>query len=393
MEKLRLRPRIGCRARAVPVRVVPALCLVLASACFLRAQGLPIDIEDVASKVRRLGVPGESLYPGGEWAYARNVWDMQSFDGRLYLGMGNSNNHPPAPNAKGGHIWSYDPHRDRFIIEFKADEEQVDRFRVIDGRLTVPGHDPTDSWKYGNWYRLEADGWRKHRNLPRGIHCYDMIGFDGEMFAALGSKPGSEVVVRSEDGGRTWKPCGIRGMRAYTLFTVGDKLFVSLYGGVAVWDGKRFHENPDIPWFPGHEGDEEIRLVTRAVRLGKTAVYVGACRAADHQWTPFGLYAARGIRHIEKIDLPGKPWDLLVEAGTLYVLSALEAESSRNGTVVRVTATENGIDWRPLFQFRSPTFARSFEHLEGAFYFGLGCEADDLKPETGTVLRLRWPPD
>jgi len=162
--------------------------------------------KDAGSRVETRGNPGRIMYPDNSIVYARNVWDMQVFDGRLYFGMGNSNNSGPVPNAKGGQIWSYDPKGNWFKVEFEADEEQVDRFRILNGKLVVPGHDPTDSWEYGNWYRLEPTGWKKHRNIPGGIHCYDMIYFNGKMFAALGTKPHSEFVMMSEDDGKTWEP-------------------------------------------------------------------------------------------------------------------------------------------------------------------------------------------
>ncbi len=152
-------------------------------------------------------------------------------------------------------------------MEFETDEEQISRFRILDGKLVVPGHDPTDSWEYGNWYRLEPGGWKKHRNIPGGIHCYDMIQFNGKMFAALGTKPHSEFVVMSQDGGKTWEGCGILGMRAYTLFAVADNLYVSLYRGVAAYDGYLFHENIDYEWFPGHAAKKRIRLIVRSVHF------------------------------------------------------------------------------------------------------------------------------
>ena len=346
--------------------------------------------EKTETRLEALGIPGISLFPDSTTAYARNIWDMQAFDGRLYFGMGNSNNHPPAPNAKGGHIWSYDPKSDLFKVEYETDEEQVARFRIIRNRLVVPGHDPTDPWTYGNWYRLEPNGWKKHRTIPKGIHCYDMIEFNATLFAALGTKPNENFVLRSKDDGITWEACGIRGMRAYTLFTVDSHLHVSLYRGVAAWDGKRFQEPDQTVWFPGNTVRRQVQLVVRPVCFKDTTIYIGAYRATDHQWTPFGLYAATGTEHIRQIHLPGKPWDLLVKDGTLYVLSALETKKAEPAFTICVTGTKDLTTWERLFQFKAPTFARSFEYLDGNFYFGLGCEADKTNPETGRIFRIPY---
>jgi hypothetical protein len=352
---------------------------------------LPAGIQDAGSWLELLGNPGNAIYPCRSMFYACNIWDMQLFDNRIYFGMGNSNNDGPSPNAKGGQIWSYDPKAKEFRIEYHTDEEQVDRFRIIDGHLAVPGHDPTDSWILGNWYRLEDTGWKKYRNIPGGIHCYDIIGFEGKIFAALGTKPSSELVVMSEDGGTTWKGCGIGGMRAYTLFTVADQLYVSLYRGVAAYDGGRFHEKINCDWFPGQSENGGLRLVVRDVYFKGNTIYIGAYRTTDHQWTPFGIYVSKNPSEIKEIKLPGKIWDLLVRDDTLYVLSAVKSEMDKDTWYIRVTSTKDLVGWKPLFQFESPTFARSFEYLKGAFYFGLGCEVDDLRPETGRIIRLQLP--
>lgn len=138
---------------------------------------------------------------------------------------------------------------------------------------------------------------------------------------------------------------------------------------------------------------KRIRLIVRPVHFQGATLYIGAHRASDHQWTPFGLYAAKDPSHIKKIDLLGNPWDLLVRDGVLYVLTAVESDTNQNMWLIRVTATHDLKAWQPLFQFESPTFARSFEYLNGTFYFGLGCETDDPRPETGSVLRVQWDPN
>jgi hypothetical protein len=44
-----------------------------------------------------------------------------------------------------------------------------------------------------------------------------------------------------------------------------------------------------------------------------------------------------------------------------------------------------------MFHFKTTAFARSFELLNGDFYFGLGSDNDDVRPETGDILRLAAP--
>ncbi|WP_340021396.1 hypothetical protein MHI24_20575 [Paenibacillus sp. FSL K6-1096] len=63
-------------------------------------EGLPVReaqaaaaAPDVSSSITVLGSPFQKA------AYARNVWDMQLFGGKIYLGHGNSSNYAPSPNA------------------------------------------------------------------------------------------------------------------------------------------------------------------------------------------------------------------------------------------------------------------------------------------------------
>jgi len=132
--------------------------------------------------------------------------------------------------------------------------------------------------------------------------------------------------------------------------------------------------------------------VVRNVPFKTATLYIGAHRATDHQWTPFGLYVAKDRFDIKEVGLPGKHWDILIKDHVLYVLSARKPEKRGANWIIRVTATRDLKAWQVLFHFESQAFARSFEYQSGAFYFGLGCEAEDVSPETGRILRVPWVP-
>ena len=67
---------------------------------------------------------------------------MQLWGDKIYLGYGNSSNKGPAPNAGPVRVIAYHPQTGCFETEFTVDEEQIDRYRVIEGQLFIPGHDP-----------------------------------------------------------------------------------------------------------------------------------------------------------------------------------------------------------------------------------------------------------
>ena len=107
------------------------------------------------------------------------------------------------------------------------------------------------------------------------------------------------------------------------------------------------------------------------------------------------------MNEIRRINLPGewRPWDILVRDDTLYVLLAGAPEDGKPGVIVRVLSTPDLEEWTEVLRFRSPTFSRSFELLDGYFYFGLGDTYDDFEdrsawrfsPATGEILRMRGP--
>lgn len=396
------------------------------------------QVSDVTNRMERLGNPYKEEYSDGELVYARNIWDLQVFEGRVYLGGGNSSNMGPAINAGPVPIISYNPKTGQFKREFTVDDEQIDIYYVFDGRLYTPGHDPRESWELGNFYRLEANGeWKKHRTIPGAIHTYAMAADGGTLIAGLGSVRTVEDsdatrpcagVATSSDQGATWKKTDLVGYRIHSFLTVRGSVYAmdvlihpkhvsewrsyfageddaALYAAVHEFDGKdAFQPRPDLSTdviFPGSELEgHELTRVVKPVAFGSKAVYIGGFRHNDHQFIPFGLFVASSLKNggvdVRQIEVPTgtRPWDLMVRDDKVYVLLDSPAERGRS---VRVMASAELNDWEEVLRFRASTFARSFETLDGYFYFGLGCTiadpgnwtADELASDAGETLRVK----
>jgi hypothetical protein len=148
--------RLGILAAVITVSVWAA-----GSLCFAQSA-------DVTPHIERLGNPGKLTYPSDEKTFARNVWDLKAFAGRLYIGLGNRANSGPAPNAGPVDIWHFAPESGRFVKEWTAPDEQVESFRIIDGQLVVPGNDPMESWEFGNFYVSKRTDGRRSGRCPTG---------------------------------------------------------------------------------------------------------------------------------------------------------------------------------------------------------------------------------
>ncbi|MFN8452504.1 MAG: hypothetical protein U0521_28840 [Anaerolineae bacterium] len=372
---------------------------------------------DVTGQVETIGNPFAAQFPGGDSVYARNVWDMQVFDGRLYLGYGNSNNDPPAPNAGPVDVWYYDAAGSRFVDEYTVKDEQIERYVVIDGALYIPGHDPTEDTGKGSIYRLTDAGWQQRQTVPTALHVYDLARFEGELYAAISvsSVSHGNTLVVSDDDGETWRQLRIpiaslddqmNVTRAWELLEVGDKLLVSVQKPVlgVVENGAEVAAQLDMPLlyqyadgvfqglntdpFPGEASDTRPR-VARATPYLDRVVYVGAEVTSDHQWTPFGLFSIGANLDVSRYPLAAgaMPWDILARDDALYAL--LSQPDDAGNTVVSVIGTRDLANWCPVLQFNADTFARSFELYDGDFYFGMGTEADPLSAASGDILRVK----
>ena len=120
--------------------------------------------------------PAESRQRGN----GRSVWDLQAFNGKLYLGMGNTaTNSGPIP------VWAFDHAAGRWdeAPEIIVEQEAIELFRVIDGRHYIPAADPkgeiNDKSKF---YRRDPDGTWTHIYSTRAYntaHIRDLALQDG----------------------------------------------------------------------------------------------------------------------------------------------------------------------------------------------------------------------
>ncbi|TAN68540.1 MAG: hypothetical protein EPN17_08790 [Methylobacter sp.] len=405
------------------------ICLLVILLGFLSACGDngKVAVNDLTDRIEVLGNPYQSKYKDGAYVYARNIWDMQSYQGSIYLGAGNSSNNGPAQNAGPVPIIKFDPVTQKFIQEGVVDDEQIDVYHVVNGELYTPGHDPKESWKLGNFYHRDNNGvWVKYRNIPSAIHTYSLAGYKEKLFGSLNLNDDGAAVSISEDKGKTWTVTSIGRSRVYGFLDVANSLYaIKRFPSLIQWEDEmtidehelynpvyEFKEpNSFIPrkditpeiFFPNTKlNDNKTTKIVRPLTVGEKGVYIGAYTHNDHQFLPFGVYIAtslaKGHVQVDKIPIPDqfKAWDLLFKEGYLYILTSQQNGDGVNIKVLRSTV-DDLLNLSEVLDFTAHTFARSFEILDNDFYFGLGSEVEnskqwrqeELKPETGQILRIR----
>ena len=379
------------------------------------------NLNDYSDKMESLGNPFKPIFPND--IYARNIWDMQVFQNKVFLGSGNSSNQGPSSNAGPVSVISFNPKNEKFSHEYTVDEEQIDNFHIFNNSLYIPGHDATESWDFGNFYTYGNKQWKKYRNIKKGLHNYAMEFYNGQLFSALGTTSGASVAI-SNDMGKTWEIQHLGKHRVYGFLKVSDKLFAikpflssqmvkklstkgkNSYFSVAEYGGKsKFIRRDDLTYksmFPNSSlFYNKTKKIVKPLSLGDKTLYIGAYTHNDHQFKPFGVYLAlikKGKLVVRPIKLPDnyRPWDMVTYKDNVYLLIE---DRYQNETKVKILKSpiSDLINWEQIVQFSSPTFARSFEIINNQLYFSLGSylqnplsrKQDELNSRTGEILRIK----
>lgn len=336
---------------------------------------------------------------GPDGSFSRGIHDLVVFDDRLFFGYGDAtvNLGRVTPIEFRAFTEPEDP--EAIAVEFASDEEQIDRFRLIDGVLFQAGIDATEDAWLGNVYRREVGGeWVKHRSVGNGVHVHDVVGFEGALYAVgSGATPeewgGGHVyghLWRSEDDGATWSVVdrvhnGLMGdTRWVRLLPAGGKLYMFGYRsdrqgqiyefptGVLAGNGLRVDLLPDEHPF-GRVYAVETDVLAPGVALVR-GVDVGAGNPLRYQtWrvdeegiTPIGALAGMTV-----VDVTRR-----VETGEVLLMTHDEDDfQTANGLTswtvrVHVAADHTLSDLAELVRFETDVRPRAVAWWRGGLYYG-----------------------
>ncbi|QJR15459.1 tectonin domain-containing protein [Usitatibacter palustris] len=392
---------------------------------FAAGHGAPPPVAgDVTPKLEKLGIANNTRFANK--IYARNPWDMKAFRNKIYIGSGNSNNEGPDPNAGPVDVTYFDPAANKFGSEWQVNDEQIDAFRIAGSTLMIPGHDPREDWRKGNFYRKSGDAWQEVRTVANTIHMYDITerteaqattlgsvdskAFGNKFLFAAIATPTTAAVAVSANNGSSWVTYPLVeaiGARARTFLHTPAGVCVSFHinpnyknvnaviGGIFGSSAPRKTDafmvtSKGVQWidsklFPGLT--TPYLFAAKPVQFNGEAYYFAAYAPIDHNWKSDGFFATKDCKTARRANVPGR-WfhHAVVDGGKLYVVTSDEEYGGRRN---RVFASTDGTTFKPVFSFANKGFARSFAILNGDFYFGIGSEAEAPHPETGAILRLK----
>ena len=151
----------------------------------------------ILTKAVKVADPYRHYFPKNnpDDCFARSIWDMCYFNGRIYVGCGDlwANRGPIMIN-------SFTSNKAGINIreEVEIEEEMVNNFRVYNNILFIPGADPTyrdseSSGNYGSYYFKSTNLWEIRRTIENAIHVYDLAMLKNQLFIAYSTKQGRVV--------------------------------------------------------------------------------------------------------------------------------------------------------------------------------------------------------
>ena len=212
------------------IALLLSLCLLFLSAC--TSVGTPAAA--YTTPPQDLGIPGATYYTYN--LVAQCVWDMAIYEDKLYVGCGNY-----VENTGGVPVLYCDLNDlGNWKQEALLPDEQIGRFVMLDDKLTIPGWDPVDSPLYGTYYQLTDGQWQTYSGLPDGFHNFDLVRYDGKLFAAIGARRGQVPIAVSEDGktfervtmlrnGEEIDTFGGECIRSHNFWVLNDTLYAGFY--------------------------------------------------------------------------------------------------------------------------------------------------------------------
>ena len=343
-----------------------------------------------------LGVICSNWYGSGK--KANYPWDIKVWNGKVYRAAGDYDT-----NSGAATILAYDIASHTWDASYQTKDEAIHGFVEINGTLCAPGIDPREGWTYGNYYLLDEQGkWQKMRNLPNGIHNFDMIECNGKIFAGLGTESVGKTVAVSQDGGKTFQfaplykdgnPYDLSDYdhsRTYEFVTLKDTVYalIALYkpSGSATWgifryeDGKMHYMADGKTLLDGSEFSRKY--------FGGDFALNGTCYLTARK-----LYAIQDFSNPsgwESISMPnkGKVSDAILRDGVIYVLSSRQNTDKTYHTIIYRSTTGLPGSFEEFASYDYSGFPLSFDYDGAHFYVGTSSNTLD-KTKIGMVLRVK----
>ena len=347
--------------------------------------------------------------------FSHGIHDLKAHQDRLWMGYGDAN-----VNLGGVVPISFraftDANEPTIEIGMSSGEEQIDRFRLLDGVLWVPGVDSlgTDEEVHfpligGNVYTLDDQVWNKHATVHGGEHVHDVASWDGAAWAVGSGADNRDefesgqihrYLWRSQDDGVSWMTMtrepfpdpGSGDTRWVHLLPQEDDLYLFGYEynwieGVVSVSNARF-DGWDLHSLSNSETLEDI-YAFGTLDLGTDLGLVWGVDVDEFSLQNEAWWVEDGERHLLE-SLSGRSLvdvTLREDTGELLFLSyegdVYGAAQDEWSLALHVAAVDSPDDMEELRTWSDLALPRSIEFYEGALF--LGTEDGAVRRSQGTV--------
>ncbi len=336
-----------------------------------------------------LGIPLSERYSQG--VRARCPWDMYIWDGKIYIGSGDYDS-----NAGPVDIWAYDIENKAWENTGTVPDEEVSRFLVIDGKLTVPGIDPKDDWTFGNYYVLENGEWCTIRTISGGLHNFDMVEYQGMIFAGLGVYSGEYPIVCSRDGGKTFTPIemqkdgkafdtsGSEVVRISDLFVFDGNLYAAFrYGETEITYDLYKYENGVFVY------DNQLYQKIHQIKFFNSIIASKTEFKCNMFFTTGYLYATSDMSDFTRVSFPNSEivYDLYVKDDILYALCGVKQSDGKYKVSVWKNSSGQTLAFSEAFNFVYDIPPMSMVYDGDTFYIGMG-DSSSNNNKNGMIISV-----
>lgn len=350
----------------------------------------------VATTYVSLGTPAAEYYSANR--LARCAWDMTIFDGKLYVGCGDYSKNPgetPILSCPMDDLGNW-------TVEAVIPDEQVGRFIDINGVLTIPGFDPVGAPQYGSFYELMNGTWQQREVLPDGLHNFDMVWFEGRMYAAIGADRGGYPVAYTEDGvnyqtlplykdGETVYTGNSEVVRCSNLYVLGDELYADFWyedETVSRSTFEMYHYNKAEDRF---DYVADLKTSTHGGKYSPAYLPLWEKEALNDKMflTTGYLFYTTDFEQYTQVTIPNNAtvYDMVKFSGRLYLLTAYEKDGKQQVTVYSTTSA-NPSNLRTEASYTYDLMPTSFAVDADNFFIGMGNWYDTGSAGNGTILQI-----
>ncbi len=395
-----------------------ALCLLM----LLSAFPMAIAAEDATTTegiLTNLGIPMRFYIANGSaHQYARNVWSIEVYDGRVYVGSGDFDQNSGSNLTGGSHVLAYNIETGKWAKEYTVEDEQISRFVKAWGNLYIPGQDPTTGGTSGHLYELKEGVWSTNSRIINGTHTFDVHFLnDGKtVFAGLGCDSGvAPTVSVSVDGGERFRSVFFRKdgvslkgnnldmgssnrsgqfARVYNIFEYKGNVYATM----------RFNTSniaaEDKPLYEAYNGlykyNKEENIFDYVGTAPNVILLNSMAPSSDVVFKNRVVAAYGSMVASSKEDLTawqnitgfkGSVTGMRVIGDSLYFM-AYESKDG-GGYTNRLYRTDDLKNFDVLYAFDNSCYIRSFCYYDGIFYLGTESTRNDVNATTGTVYSLK----